>query len=73
MPQIVKDILFSLVVSACSAGILAAAVGTLGSMLGWFEGNEVMLSLYLMIAIPLFLISIFIFTRSSKRDAEDGE
>jgi|GEM_PF-2117531 hypothetical protein len=67
MSQMIKDLIFSLVVSACTAGILAAGIGTLATMLGWIEGNEVLIYLFLMIAVPLFLGSFFMFSRISRK------
>ncbi len=72
MPKIIKDFIFSLVVSACTAGILAAGIGTLATMLGWIDGNEVMIYLFLIIAVPLFILSFVLFSRISKKASESN-
>ena len=71
MSRIIKDVIFSLIVAACTAGILAAGVGTIATMLGWIEGNEVILQLYLIIAVPLFLLSFILMTRSNRKEAKN--
>lgn len=71
MSQMIKDVIFSLVVSACTAGILALSIGTMASMLGWVEGTEVIINLFLIIAVPLFLISYYIFSRISRKASKN--
>ena len=65
MPKIIKDVIFSLIVSISTAGILAAGIGTLAAMVGWIEDNQVLVDIFLVIAIPLFLLSFILISRSS--------
>ena len=65
MPKIIKDVIFSLIVSISTAGILAAGIGTLAAMVGWIEDNQVLVDIFLVIAIPLFVLSFILISRSS--------
>lgn len=65
MPKIIKDVVFSLIVSISTAGILAAGIGTLAAMVGWIEDNQVLVDIFLVIAIPLFVLSFILISRSS--------
>ena len=65
MPKIVKDFVFSLIVSISTAGILAAGIGTLAAMVGWIEDNQVLVDIFLVIAVPLFVLSFILISRSS--------
>ena len=65
MPKIIKDVIFSLIVSIRTAGILAAGIGTLAAMVGWIEDNQVLVDIFLVIAIPLFVLSFILISRSS--------
>ena len=65
MPKIIKDIVFSLIVSISTAGILAAGIGTLAAMVGWIEDNQVLVDIFLVIAVPLFVLSFILISRSS--------
>jgi hypothetical protein len=65
MPKIIKDVIFSLIVSISTAGILAAGIGTLAAMVGWIEDNQVLVDIFLVIAVPLFVLSFIRISRSS--------
>jgi ABC-type Na+ efflux pump permease subunit len=65
MPKIIKDVVFSLIVSISTAGILAAGIGTLAAMVGWIEDNQVLVDIFLVIAVPLFVLSFILISRSS--------
>ena len=65
MPKIIKDVVFSLIVSISTAGILAAGIGTLAAMVGWIEDNQVLVDIFLVIAVPLFVLSFTLISRSS--------
>jgi ABC-type Na+ efflux pump permease subunit len=65
MPKIIKDVIFSLIVSISTAGILAAGIGTLAAMVGWIEDNQVLVDIFLVIAVPLFVLSFILISRSS--------
>ena len=65
MPKIIKDVIFSLIVSISTAGILAAGIGTLAAMVGWIEDNQVLVDIFLVIAVPLFVLSFTLISRSS--------
>ena len=65
MPKIIKDVVFSLIVSISTAGILAAGIGTLAAMGGWIEDNQVLVDIFLVIAVPLFVLSFILISRSS--------
>ena len=65
MPKIIKDVVFSLIVSISTAGILAAGIGTLAAMVGCIEDNQVLVDIFLVIAVPLFVLSFTLISRSS--------
>ena len=65
MPKIIKDVIFSLIVSISTAGILAAGIGTLAAMVGWIEDNQALVDIFLVIAVPLFVLSFILISRSS--------
>jgi len=65
MSKIIKDVIFSLIVSISTAGILAAGIGTLAAMVGWIEDNQVLVDIFLVIAVPLFVLSFILISRSS--------
>ena len=71
MPKIIKDVIFSLIVSISTAGILAAGIGTLAAMVGWIEDNQVLVDIFLVIAVPLFVLSFTLISRSSNNVSEN--
>ncbi len=71
MPKIIKDVIFSLIVSISTAGILAAGIGTLAAMVGWIEDNQVLVDIFLLIAVPLFVLSFILISRSSNNVSEN--
>ena len=71
MPKIIKDVIFSLIVSISTAGILAAGIGTLAAMVGWIEDNQVLVDIFLVIAVPLFVFSFILISRSSNNVSEN--
>ena len=71
MPKIIKDVVFSLIVSISTAGILAAGIGTLAAMVGWIEDNQVLVDIFLVIAVPLFVLSFILISRSSNNVSEN--
>ena len=71
MPKIIKDVVFSLIVSISTAGILAAGIGTLAAMVGWIEDNQVLVDIFLLIAVPLFVLSFILISRSSNNVSEN--
>jgi len=71
MPKIIKDVMFSLIVSISTAGILAAGIGTLAAMVGWIEDNQVLVDIFLLIAVPLFVLSFILISRSSNNVSEN--
>ena len=71
MPKIIKDVIFSLIVSISTAGILAAGIGTLAAMVGWIEDNQVLVDIFLLIAVPLFVLSFILISRSRNNVSEN--
>jgi hypothetical protein len=71
MPKIIKDVIFSLIVSISTAGILAAGIGTLAAMVGWIEDNQVLVDIFLVITVPLFVLSLILISRSSNNVSEN--
>ncbi|MDP6051096.1 MAG: hypothetical protein QF879_01995 [Candidatus Latescibacteria bacterium] len=71
MPKIIKDVIFSLIVSISTAGILAAGIGTLAAMVGWIENNQVLVDIFLVITVPLFVLSLILISRSSNNVSEN--
>ncbi|HIG44901.1 MAG TPA: hypothetical protein EYQ20_00185 [candidate division Zixibacteria bacterium] len=71
MPKIIKDVIFSLIVSISTAGILAAGIGTLAAMVGWIEDNQVLVDIFLVITVPLFVFSLILISRSSNNVSEN--
>ncbi len=71
MPKIIKDVIFSLIVSTSTAGILAAGIGTLAAMVGWIEDNQVLVDIFLVITVPLFVLSLILISRSSNNVSEN--
>lgn len=71
MPKIIKDVVFSLIVSISTAGILAAGIGTLAAMVGWIEDNQVLVDIFLLIAVPLFVLSFILISRSRNNVSEN--
>ncbi len=63
MKRIIKDLLFSLVITAFTAGIPAAGASTLLAMTGLIEDDRVLIWIFVALAIPLF---IFTYTRVAR-------
>ena len=64
MKRIIKDLLFSLVITAFTAGIPAAGASTLLAMTGLIEDDDrVLIWIFVALAIPLF---IFTYTRVAR-------
>ncbi len=57
MKQMIKDILFSLVISTFTAGIPAVGASTLLAMTGLIEDDWVLIWIFLALAIPLFIFT----------------
>ena len=63
MKRMIKDLLFSLVITAFTAGIPAVGASTLLAMTGLIEDDRVLIWIFVALAIPLF---IFTYTRVAR-------
>ncbi len=63
MKRMIKDLLFSLVITSFTAGIPAVGASTLLAMTGLIEDDRVLIWIFLALAIPLF---IFTYTRVAR-------
>ena len=66
MKRMIKDILFSLVVSAFTASIPAAGVSTLLAMTGLIEDDRVLIWMFLALAVPIFLFTYMRVTKKTR-------
>lgn len=66
MNRIIKDLLFSLMISAFTASIPAAGASTLLAMTGLIEDDDVLIWIFLALAIPLFIFTFICVTRNTR-------
>jgi len=67
MKRMLKDLLFSLLISAFTASIPAAGAGTLLAMTGIIEDDRVLIWIFLALVIPIF---IYTYTRVTRKPRE---
>jgi len=64
MKRIIKDFLFSIMISAFTASIPAAGASTLLAMTGVIEDDNILIWIFLALAIPLFIFTFIRVTRN---------
>ncbi len=64
MKRIIKDFLFSIMISAFTASIPAAGTSTLLAMTGVIEDDNILIWIFLALAIPLFIFTFIRVTRN---------
>ncbi len=66
MKRMIKDLLFSLIVSAFTASIPAAGASTLLAMTGIIDDDRVLIWIFLALAIPIFVFTYMRVTRNAR-------
>ena len=66
MKRLIKDLFFCLIISAFTAAIPAAGASTLLAMTGIVEDDKALIWIFLVLAVPIFVIAFKHVTRNPR-------